>query len=207
MEIALNANFHAICCFRYLPSVVSLLALDFLWPVVGNGPMFSQVAKELLDKCTKSWWRNVLFLSNNSPVLETVSRALEPLLKCSNTRTFFFLSKCAAHTFHLSADLQLFALGLLAVFLLTKSRVLGLGFALGLIALGNYMLFEKAARQLTSPVMMDAADVSARKTMAFFEVTQLPTYSHLSSYFFGLLTAFALKTGFLNISAQSVSIW
>lgn len=39
-------------------------ALELLWPLVGNGPIFSRVSNFVLNKCTKHWWRNLLFINN-----------------------------------------------------------------------------------------------------------------------------------------------
>lgn len=57
---------------RYLPSIFALLALDFVWPLLGDGPMFTQVGNIVLNKCTKNWWMNLLFVSNYKPALDNV---------------------------------------------------------------------------------------------------------------------------------------
>lgn len=41
-----------------------LTALELLWPLSGNGPLFTRVAEFIKNRCTKNWWRNLIFFNN-----------------------------------------------------------------------------------------------------------------------------------------------
>lgn len=58
---------------RYMPSIAALVALDLLWPLFGDGPIYSQLSEFILNKCSKNWWKNLLFISNHDPALDNVS--------------------------------------------------------------------------------------------------------------------------------------
>lgn len=49
---------------RYMPSLMSMVAIDLLWPLSGDGPMMTYVSKHLVDKCSNYAWMNFLFLNN-----------------------------------------------------------------------------------------------------------------------------------------------
>ena len=63
---------------RFMPSIMVMVAIDLLWPMYGSGPMFTGIAKHLLNKCTRNSWMNLLFVSNFVTAPENVSRHLRP---------------------------------------------------------------------------------------------------------------------------------
>lgn len=61
---------------RYLniiPAVMSMVAVDLLWPLSGSGPYFSLVSDFITTKCSKYWWTNLLLINNFLPALDMVS--------------------------------------------------------------------------------------------------------------------------------------
>ena len=58
---------------RFVPALAVLTALEFLWPFAGSGPIFSRVANFVLNKCTKNWWLNLLFINNALDAIDIVS--------------------------------------------------------------------------------------------------------------------------------------
>lgn len=58
---------------RYMPSLMAMVAIDILWPFFGDGPMYSQVSKHLLNKCTRNAWMNFFFVGNMKSAPENVS--------------------------------------------------------------------------------------------------------------------------------------
>ena len=59
---------------RLLPSILSIMALDFCWYLPLDGPFVNRVGKVLVDKCSKTWWKTALFMSNLwGPTIEIVS--------------------------------------------------------------------------------------------------------------------------------------
>lgn len=68
---------------RLLPSVLSIMALDFCWYLPFDGPFVNRVGKVLVDKCSKTWWKTALFVSNLwGPTIEIVRLSI-PLLPAS----------------------------------------------------------------------------------------------------------------------------
>ena len=58
---------------RYMPTIMAMVALDIMWPFFGEGPMYTQISKHLLDKCTRNWWMNFLFIGNIKSAPDNVS--------------------------------------------------------------------------------------------------------------------------------------
>lgn len=61
---------------RFVPTIMALTALEFLWPLMFAGPFFTRVADFNLEKCTRTWWHNLFFINNFFPVLDIVSSAI-----------------------------------------------------------------------------------------------------------------------------------
>lgn len=91
------------------------------------------------------------------------------------------------------------------MFLLNKSRPVGVAFSLSMIAFGNYMVYVKAS-SLKSPVFLDAVPTVV-KTISYVDNVHFPTYAHLSDYFVGLLLAFSMKNGFISQTTKNVSFY
>lgn len=90
------------------PGIACLICMEFLFPIAGSGPMYTEIGQDAHDDCAKNWWKNILLIANWNPVLDN----------------------CANHTFWSSVDFQLFLLGLLAVFLFLKNTKLGISFCI-----------------------------------------------------------------------------
>lgn len=155
---------------RYLPAIVCLLAIDILFPLYGDGPIFKKVAQHVVWKCSKNWWMNFMFLSNYESCVDA----------------------CTAHTFFSSIDLQLFMIGLVVVYLLVRNRTLGVMSCFFLIITGNILLAAYTYSKATSPVLIDAHG-SVQKSVNYLNYVHFATYSHFSNYFIGVLVAFSLK--------------
>lgn len=57
---------------HFVPSILCLTMIEFIWPIFGSGPFFTRVADFVLKKCTESWWWNLFFIQNWFPVLKIV---------------------------------------------------------------------------------------------------------------------------------------
>ncbi|KAI1293527.1 Nose resistant to fluoxetine protein 6 [Halotydeus destructor] len=164
---------------KFMPSIMSLVAFDLIWPILGNGPLYTQAGSSILDKCSRNWWRNLLFISNTSPALDA----------------------CAAHTYYASINLQLFILGLGVVYLLTRSLIAGTLATVAMIAIGNLMSFHSAAT-LNSPVFFDK-NGGVSDWSAYIDAVQFPLYGHMSDYFIGLFMAYLMRMGCLSNAAKT----
>ena len=158
---------------RFLPSVLAITALDFVWPLLFSGPFYSRVARFVSDKCSRNWWYNPLFISIFFPALDL----------------------CAPHTYYCSIDLNMFILGLLAIHLLVRRRWLGIGFCVSGILIGNACLFYFTSLYEVNPsvVMVHA---SSQKTVDYLDIVQMSLYAFFGSYFIGILLADLLHHGF-----------
>lgn len=108
---------------RFVPCIMSLVALEFCFPLLGWGPLYSKIGQNIVGRCSKTWFYNLFFLSN--------------LLKSEEI--------CAPHTFYSSIDFQLFVVGLVACWLLYRSRRLGVAFCIAMAFLGAVHTFKVAA--------------------------------------------------------------
>lgn len=98
---------------KFAPGVACLIAVEFLWPLVGSGPIFTYIADKQSQICANNWWRNVFFITNWHDVREN----------------------CVTHTFWSAIDMQLFLLGLIAVALTVRNVKWGIAFAVTLSVL------------------------------------------------------------------------
>lgn len=78
-EVMLKGNFRFKMAvvdrwLRYAPSLMSMVAIDILWPLSGDGPMFTLVANHIAKKCSNNAWMNLLFLNNFKTAPENVSK-------------------------------------------------------------------------------------------------------------------------------------
>ncbi|KAI1303636.1 hypothetical protein HDE_02093 [Halotydeus destructor] len=158
---------------RFVPGIICLLAMEFLWPLVGSGPLYTEVANDLMDDCSKYWYRNLLFILNWHHVLDN----------------------CINHTFYSSIDLQLFALGAVAVHLLHRKRKLGIYFCGLMIALDMIIVAVVSWYYETDPTMA-AYPVQVPRFIQYLDYIHNPTYSYMSYYFSGLLVGVALTDGY-----------
>ena len=59
---------------RFLPAILSIMALDMAWYLPFDGPFVNRVSKVILEKCSKTWWKTALFVNNLwGPSIEIVS--------------------------------------------------------------------------------------------------------------------------------------
>lgn len=58
---------------KFLPSMIFITALDFIWPLTGSGPFHSHLSENIVDRCTRGWWANILMVSNIIDPEDTVS--------------------------------------------------------------------------------------------------------------------------------------
>lgn len=49
---------------KFLPSMITITALDFVWPLLGTGPFHSHLGRHIVDRCQRGWWANFLLVNN-----------------------------------------------------------------------------------------------------------------------------------------------
>lgn len=95
--------------FRFVPPTLILIALQLLWPLISNGPLYTRFSQIVVEDCSANWWKHVVFLANQDP--KRAVRIDENRIYLE-TYTNRLLLQCLVHTFFTSVDFQLFFLGL-----------------------------------------------------------------------------------------------
>ncbi|KAI1291932.1 hypothetical protein HDE_07518 [Halotydeus destructor] len=166
---------------RHFPATAAVVALDFLWPALFSGPMYTRVGDFILDKCSRNWLYSVTFLS--------------PLLSP--------LDMCSAHTYTSAVDVQLFATGLVILYIYTKKPVIGDLLCIVAIVSNLYILGHMSFVNNVTPSLFTATNPTGQKTVDYLETTHMKTYVYVPAYFGGFLLARATGSGFkLNLSSN-----
>ena len=174
-------SFLQLILFRFLrlfPGIMTLVAIDIsVWPLFasltgGGGPMYTEITSHITNSCTNNWWKSALLVNNWTDVT----------------------SICLIHTWYLSAEFQLFLVGVFSLFLFRIKDGAGVIFSYTMILIGMFLPASKAYFDGHSPTILFADhDFEAMNT--FTSVMYLPTTNHLSPYFIGILVAYYYKKG------------
>lgn len=158
---------------RFMPPVMSIVALEFCFPLLGVGPMYQKISTNILTRCSKNWIYNVFFVSNFLTANEI----------------------CAPHTFYSSIDLQLFILGCAAILLLYHRPKTGICVCLGM-ALGGMVYTFKIAKYHQTQHIAFTSELNLNKTLQYFEKIHINTICHFTNYFIGILIGYLVVQGF-----------
>ncbi|KAI1293663.1 hypothetical protein HDE_06430 [Halotydeus destructor] len=162
---------------RFMPAILSALAIDLIWPLFGSGPMFTELSSNVVNNCGKNWWKNVLLINNYDQ--------LDDL--------------CLTQTWYAAADFQLFALGAIAIFLIQLNKNAGLVFCYLMLVAGMVIPGVKAYLYNYAPIfVIGEGDIKNANT--YLSEMYFPTYCHSSSYFIGILVAYYYKTGVFDLT-------
>ena len=149
--------------------VAFVLAMEFLWPIISQGPFYSRVSDQLMEKCSKTWWTHLLMIANLNQFDQT----------------------CSPHLTIASIHMQLFPIGLLLSFFLIRLPGAGVRITLTAAIIALLNVYANTSK-LHSPVLFDK-DLTYSWTMDYINTVLLSFSSHLVNYLFGLLAAFALS--------------
>ena len=59
---------------RYIPTIVTLLSIEFCWPIFTDGPLVGMVVKQIsYGTCADNWWKPMLLLTNTQSMDACVS--------------------------------------------------------------------------------------------------------------------------------------
>jgi len=158
---------------RFLPSIMTIVAFEFLWPLLFDGPFFKRVGTFVLEKCSRSWWWNLTFLQNWFPVLDI----------------------CGGHTFFSAVDMQLFILGLVCMSLMVKSQGKAILFCMvasGLAILR--VLYNGYVHRSTMTMYTPWPDT--KKILEYLDYIHMTTPIYIPGYFIGVLNGFLVHSGF-----------
>lgn len=126
---------------RYL-RLTPFLAISILFSVslmryFGNGPLWPNTITLLSKQCERNWWAALLYIQNYYNPIDVVSfillfRILFAHFSCNVCVFLSNFSKCLAHSWYLSVDMQLFVFAPLVVYLIYRFESKG---ALGMVLL------------------------------------------------------------------------
>ena len=139
--------------YRHWPGVASIMALDFTWYLWGSGPFYSRIGQIHVDKCSRTWWKNFLFVSNLwGPSIDIVS-----LIESDKSFKYIFI-QCSGHTFFSSVDIQLFILGFIVIKVLVSYPKIGVAIGAAMIVLGEGLMYYLASVHELTPTIMVSKD-------------------------------------------------
>jgi hypothetical protein len=162
---------------KLIPLILSLMALEFVWPLIGSGPFYPEVTAFVHNNCRKYWWANVMLIANYFPSLE----------------------KCAPQLFYSAVDFQLCIPAMIAILLMRRSVRAGIAFVVLLIFSCLSMTWFIAGKFAIIPnYVSDGADVLQR--MDFMDYIHLPANTHAPAYFIGFLI------GYKSVTRTRISI-
>ncbi|KAH9396288.1 hypothetical protein TYRP_019688 [Tyrophagus putrescentiae] len=160
--LALYAGIRAI---RLLIPMIGILSLHFLWPLLGDGPVYEKFTGQLLNACRTNWWKNLLLVNNYDQTPDL----------------------CLVHTWFLSADFQLHLIAYPLVVLFSLSETLGILLNLALILAGAVVPAILHYQRHAPATLSAFIEVLSRHFFEDMKHLYYPVHIHLSSYFVGFL--------------------
>uniref|UniRef100_A0A8D8VQF5 Nose resistant to fluoxetine protein 6 n=1 Tax=Cacopsylla melanoneura TaxID=428564 RepID=A0A8D8VQF5_9HEMI len=154
---------------RLVPVYAAIIAvLAIIIPNFGNGPVFKlKISREAL-RCQQNWWTNILFISNYV-----------------NTH-----QSCLIQSWYLSVDFQMFLIGLLLLYVISKNETIGIRLLYACFGMSVVIPFIVTLKgrhwgilKLTTRVL---ADPIASK---YFNEVYSKTHNRASCYFLGMMTS------------------
>lgn len=165
--LALYAGIRAI---RLLIPMIGILSLHFLWPLLGDGPVYEKFTGQLLNACRTNWWKNLLLVNNYDQTPDL----------------------CLVHTWFLSADFQLHLIAYPLVVLFSLSETLGILLNLALILAGAVVPAILHYQRHAPATLSAFIEVLSRHFFEDMKHLYYPVHIHLSSYFVGFLLGYLL---------------
>lgn len=152
---------------RLMPGIAATICLNFLWPLIVDGPMLSYFIRIIVIPCESTWWRTLGFLSNFDHVEKI----------------------CIRHSYFSASDYQLHLMAFPLLIMLYKQPTLSLCLA-GLLTLSGFIAqVIMILTKLIMPFMM----VDYIDKEAFFNVVHYihhPVWNHISAFFCGFIVGY-----------------
>lgn len=161
---------------RMVPLMMAIIGLSAtLLRYLGNGPAWES-STIMFDKwCRHNWWINSLFLHN-------------------------FLDRenmCLSHSWYSAVDMQLFLAGQLVLYVLTRSRKLGLTLLLSMLV-GAQTITAILTMLYQLPAVPLALNTSELSLNLYYGQIYIKPYCRASPYMVGMLLAYLMRTTWLG---------
>uniref|UniRef100_A0A1B0D242 Acyltransferase 3 domain-containing protein n=1 Tax=Phlebotomus papatasi TaxID=29031 RepID=A0A1B0D242_PHLPP len=168
-----KVNFGFLYIFRYIRLTPAYMAVLFLYMVLleklGSGPLWDARIGLEQERCTSSWWINLLYLNN---YLGT-----EKL--------------CMFQSWYLAADTQLFILAPLLLYPLWRWRKIGVYLFAASATISVLIPFVVTYVNNLDPTFLAFADEISDLSENFYFINfYIKTHMRATAYIFGLLTGF-----------------
>lgn len=171
---------------RLMPGIAATICLNFLWPLIVDGPMLTFFDRVIVVPCEQNWWRTIGFLSNFDHVEKM----------------------CLRHSYFSASDYQLHIMAFPLLILLYKQPTLSL-FLAGILTLAGFaaqviMILTKTVLPF---MMVDYIDKEA-----FFNVVHYihhPCWNHMSAFFYGFIVGYlVVKQIRINLKESTIKrLW
>uniref|UniRef100_A0A6G1SME6 Nose resistant to fluoxetine protein 6 n=1 Tax=Aceria tosichella TaxID=561515 RepID=A0A6G1SME6_9ACAR len=171
---------------RLMPGLAATICLNFIWPLVVDGPMLKFFDRAIVEPCEKNWWHTMAFLSNFDHVEKM----------------------CLRHSYFSASDYQLHIVAFPLLVLLYKQPSLALFLAAIFTVSGFVAQIIMILTKTVLPFMM----VDYIDKEAFFNVVHYihhPVWNHMSAFFYGFIIGYLVVTQVrVNLSEKTIKrIW
>ncbi|CAL1297341.1 unnamed protein product [Larinioides sclopetarius] len=173
--------------FKILLLLLLTIGLAFFMPVVSSGPFWYDVVDPELRNCRDNWWFSFLFISNWISMKKI----------CISPVSWF-----------ISTDLQLHSFSIIPLYVLYKSRKIGVLFTICLVIASNMAIGGTTFMYDLLPfIQMSCGD--KQKIQETIDYVHLRPYTHAGPYFIGVLLG-VIVLDYKNIKLsvrQNVTGW
>ncbi|XP_045459770.1 nose resistant to fluoxetine protein 6 [Melitaea cinxia] len=173
--------------FRLFPMFLSLMLFcTYILPDINNGPQWNLVVEEHSRVCEKNMWKSFLFIHNY----------------------FGFEEMCLTHTHQIGMDMQLYVATLPLMFVLWKSKRLGLALIFGISVISTVLRYLAIHWYDISMFVYYGISVQKLLDAARFSYI-LPTH-RATIYLIGVIMAYFMKSkkSFVKLSDnQARLLW
>ncbi|GBM82963.1 Nose resistant to fluoxetine protein 6 [Araneus ventricosus] len=173
--------------FKILMLLLLTIGLAFFMPVVSSGPFWYDVVDQELRNCRENWWFGLLFISNWISMKKI----------CISPMSWF-----------ISTDLQLHSFSVIPLYILYKSRKVGVLFVLFTVIASNIAIgWTTFMYDLLPFIQMSCGD--KQKIQDTIDNVHLRPYTHAGPYYVGVLLGVVILD-YRNIklsASQNVMGW
>lgn len=171
---------------RLLPGIAATICINFIWPLLFDGPMLTYFVRAIVIPCETNWWRTMSFLSNFDHVEKM----------------------CLRHSYFSASDYQLHFMAFPLLILLYKQPAVSLTMA-GVLVVGGFVaqVIIVLTKTVMPFIMVDYMDKEA-----FFNVVHYihhPVWNHMSAFFYGFIMGYmVVKQIRIDISDKTIKkVW
>ncbi|XP_054153015.1 nose resistant to fluoxetine protein 6-like [Oppia nitens] len=154
---------------RLWPQLMIFILLTFLLPLIGSGPVWSEVVGDNVSKCMDNWWLNMLFIHN--------------LYRSDRM--------CAIHTWFIALDYQYHIIAILIVLAFLANKKLGI--TLNVIFIMTFLVISSTLWYVYElpPALINTGRTEYFEQYFSFTIHKIPG-SYGTVYFIGTLVGYVI---------------